>query len=249
MQNTENTKKKNGKYRSEHRKNSILTLQTSQKHRKYTAKNSDFSTKIWDFWNVCLRIPFSEALSLTSSTTLYNNVFSAVQTNNLEFQTTDLTRVCNSKHNKIGKILNFYSPALKKYQNSVFEGGSCFDRSGYEIMVASQLLQTSSRPTNFSEGKSHHCWKSDVQSNPLLQKSRYNHYFCYEFRMILVLISFFIRRNMTLFPKRVCCVPEDRLEMRAAGASEKNGISGYVVRSGGRGPGVGWGGVLVHLGP
>ena len=41
---------------------------------------------------------------------------------------------------------------------------------------------------------------------------------------------------MTLFPKRVCCVPEDRLEMRAAGASEKNGISGYVVRSGGRGP-------------
>lgn len=55
---------------------------------------------------------------------------------------------------------------------------------------------------------------------------------------------------MTLFPKRVCCVPEDRLEMRAAGASEKNGISGYVVRSGGRGPGggVGWGGVLVHLG-
>ena len=57
---------------------------------------------------------------------------------------------------------------------------------------------------------------------------------------------------MTLFPKRVCCVPEDRLEMRAAGASEKNGISGYVVRSGGRGPGggVGWGGgVLVHLGP
>ena len=102
------------KYRSEHRKNSILTLQTSKKHRKYTAKNSDFSTKIWDFWNVCIRIPFSEALSLTSSTTLYNNVFSAVQTNNLEFQTTDLTRVCNSKHNKSEKILNFYSPALKK---------------------------------------------------------------------------------------------------------------------------------------
>jgi len=145
VQNTENTKKKNGKYRSEHRKNSILMLQTSQKHRKYTAKNSDFSTKIWDFWNVCLRIPFSEALSLTSSTTLYNNVFSAVQTNNLEFQTTDLTRVCNSKHNKIEKILNFYSPALKKYQNPVFEEGSCFDRSGCAIMVASQLLLTSSR--------------------------------------------------------------------------------------------------------
>ena len=45
-----------------------------------------------------------------------------------------------------------------------------------------------------------------------------------------------------MFPKEVCCVPEDRLEMRAAGAPEKNGISGYVVRFGGRGPG-GWGGV------
>ena len=31
--------------------------------------------------------------------------------------------------------------------------------------------------------------------------------------------------------------------MRAAGAPEKNGISGYVVRSGRRGPGLGWWGV------
>ena len=52
-----------------------------------------------------------------------------------------------------------------------------------------------------------------------------------------------------MFPKRVCCVPEDRLEMRAAGAPEKTVFRGTWFDLGrGPGGGVGWGGVLVHLG-